>query len=159
MVFNRDGNLTEQEATPLKNLSKNSGFSKMMHIGILVKDVEQVAKRLESMGIGPFEPMTEKPSFENKPAADRAKGLLAKVGDTEIELFTPPEGDPLWKEFLKTKVEGIHHLGFLVDNLDTEVAKLAKNDITALTRGKSESTEWVDYDFGFGGTIVQLLKR
>jgi methylmalonyl-CoA/ethylmalonyl-CoA epimerase len=143
----------------VKNLSQPSGFSKMMHIGILEKDVDQAAKRLESLGIGPFEPMTEKPAFEGKPAADRAKGLLAKIGDTEIELFTPPAGDPLWKEFVNSKVEGIHHLGFLVNDLDTEVAKLAKQEINTLTRGKSESTEWVDYDFGFGGTILQLLKR
>ena len=142
-----------------KQTPADSTFSNLMHIGILVKDADQTVKRLESFGIGPFAPMTEKPLFQDKPEGEKPKGFLAKIGDVEIEVFDPPKGEPLFKEFRANKGEGIHHLGFLVHDIDKEVAKLAQKDLKKLTKGTSESVEWVDYDSGIGGSIFQLIKR
>ena len=88
-----------------------------MHIGIIAKDAGKAVKRLESLGIGPFEPMTSKPSFQDKESENEPIGYLAKTGQMELELFQPPPGDAFFQGFIATKGEGIHHLGFLVDDL------------------------------------------
>ena len=77
----------------------------------------------------------------------------------EIEIFQPPPWEVFFEGFLETKGEGIHHLGFLVDDLEAPVKALAKQGFSPLTRGKAEGTEWADYDIGLGGIIFQLIKR
>jgi methylmalonyl-CoA/ethylmalonyl-CoA epimerase len=130
-----------------------------MHIGIAAKDAEKAVRRLESLGLGLFEPMTSKPSFQDGETETETIGYLTKIGKTEIEVFQPPPGQALFKEFVQNKGEGIHHLGFLVDDLEAATAVLAKRGFSVLTRGKAPGTECVDYDIGLGGIVFQLIKR
>jgi methylmalonyl-CoA/ethylmalonyl-CoA epimerase len=130
-----------------------------MHIGILAKDAEKALRRLESLGLGPFEAMTSKPSFQDEETETETIGYLAKIGKIEFEVFQPPPGQALFKEFVESKGEGIHHLGFLVDDLDASTTALAQRGFSFLTRGKAAGIEWADYDIGFGGIVFQLIKR
>jgi methylmalonyl-CoA/ethylmalonyl-CoA epimerase len=141
------------------NTAKSSPFANLMHIGIIVKGVDGVIERLESFNFGKFEPMTAKPAFENEPEEQKVKGFMSQIGDVEVEVFEPFFIATPWQEFIETKGQGIHHLGFLVDDLDKEVAELAKRGWTAQVRGKSENLEWVDYAVGIGGITFQLLQR
>ena len=43
-----------------------------------------------------------------------------------LEPIQPVAGESIQKEFLKTKGEGIHYLGFIMDDLDKETTKLVK---------------------------------
>jgi methylmalonyl-CoA/ethylmalonyl-CoA epimerase len=43
---------------------------------------------------------------------------FARSGNMQIELIQPMRGDGLHVEFLATNGPGLHHLGFLVDDLD-----------------------------------------
>jgi hypothetical protein len=43
---------------------------------------------------------------------------FARSGDTQIELLRPVRGEGLHVEFLATSGPGLHHLGFMVDDLD-----------------------------------------
>ena len=47
---------------------------------------------------------------------------FARSGNTQIELIQPVRGEGLHVEFLATNGPGLHHLGFLVDDLDAAVA-------------------------------------
>ncbi len=47
---------------------------------------------------------------------------FARSGNMQIELIQPMRGDGLHVEFLATNGPGLHHLGFLVDDLDAVVA-------------------------------------
>jgi catechol 2,3-dioxygenase-like lactoylglutathione lyase family enzyme len=47
---------------------------------------------------------------------------FARSGNTQIELIQPVRGEGLHVEFLATNGPGLHHLGFLVDDLDAIVA-------------------------------------
>ena len=47
---------------------------------------------------------------------------FARSGNTQIELIQPVRGEGLHVEFLAANGPGLHHLGFLVDDLDAVVA-------------------------------------
>jgi methylmalonyl-CoA/ethylmalonyl-CoA epimerase len=47
---------------------------------------------------------------------------FARSGNVQIELLQPVRGIGLHSEFLDSNGPGAHHLGFLVDDLDAEVA-------------------------------------
>jgi len=47
---------------------------------------------------------------------------FARSGNTQIELIQPVRGEGLHVEFLAANGPGLHHLGFLVDDLDAVIA-------------------------------------
>ena len=47
---------------------------------------------------------------------------FARSGNMQIELLRPVRGVGLHSEFLESNGPGAHHLGFLVDDLDAEIA-------------------------------------
>ena len=50
---------------------------------------------------------------------------FGRSGGVQIELIQPVDGDGLHAEFLRTNGPGAHHLGFLVDSLDDQLAAAA----------------------------------
>ncbi len=46
---------------------------------------------------------------------------FARSGDVQVELIQPVRGDGLHAEFLAERGPGVHHLGFLVDDLDASL--------------------------------------
>jgi len=50
---------------------------------------------------------------------------FARSGNMQIELLRPVRGVGLHSEFLETNGPGAHHLGFLVDDIDADVAAAA----------------------------------
>jgi len=77
----------------------------------------------------------------------------------EIELFTPCEGEaPGEAEFLNEKGDGIHHIAFQVNDLDTEVKKLVEKGNVVL-----ESARWHGGGIAFlaspsGGINIELIQ-
>lgn len=106
-------------------------FSTPHHIGVIVRDLDNAMKHYESLGIGPFE---EFPSSEMDGLTDKTmygkridfkiRAAMCKMGDLELELIQPVKDAALMEDFLKSRGEGIHHIAFLVDNLEEETAKL-----------------------------------
>jgi methylmalonyl-CoA/ethylmalonyl-CoA epimerase len=120
-----------------KTTAAKTPFSRFVHVGIVVRDMDKAVKRLSSLGMGPFEaisvpPFTETPLFRGKALNARVKGLVFKTGGVAIELIQPLEGDSPWKEFLDSKGEGIHHIGFGVDDMDKEVDNLTRQGCSVL---------------------------
>jgi methylmalonyl-CoA/ethylmalonyl-CoA epimerase len=143
----------------MKKPTAASPFSNLMHIGIIARDARKTVKRLEALGIGTFTQMRAKPSFDGKEMAAEPVGFLARIGEMEVEVFQPDPSQALFQAFLQSKGEGVHHLGFLVDDLDAAVVGLAKKGLKPLSRGKVNRAEWADFDSGLGDTILQLMKR
>jgi methylmalonyl-CoA/ethylmalonyl-CoA epimerase len=143
---------------------KSSFSKKLLHVGVVVRDLDKTVKRLESLGIGPFEPLPlppliEKRLFRGKPMDAKEKILIAKMGNIELELLEPIEGASPYQEFLDTKGEGIQHLTFAVDDLDNEIARFAKQGINILMSGKVEGgARGVYLDLEVGGIILSLFQ-
>jgi len=99
-------------------------LEKVDQIGIVVKDCEKVAENWERMfGIGPWTFITNtREDAEGNPL--EVKLGFAYMGDLELELIEVVKGKTLHSEFLAEHGEGLHHLGFMVDDVDGEAANL-----------------------------------
>jgi catechol 2,3-dioxygenase-like lactoylglutathione lyase family enzyme len=102
-------------------------------IGIVVKDMDRAVAYYSSVfGWGPFSTMEVEVNgftYKGKKGDCRLKIALASMGPIEIELIQVMEGKTPHSEFLREKGEGIQHLRFHVDDLDSMLAELAKDGI------------------------------
>lgn len=105
----------------------------VQQVSIVVKDMDRAVEYYTStFGIGPFRVMDidlEGVLLRGKPISTKIKVAFAKSGPLQVELIQPVEGKNIYTEFLDSKGEGLHHLGFLVDDLDAMLAELAKEGI------------------------------
>jgi catechol 2,3-dioxygenase-like lactoylglutathione lyase family enzyme len=118
------------------------------HVAIVVKDLHKTAENYWNiLGIGPWDiylweaPLVYNRKYQGKPAWAREKIALAQVGAIRLELCQPVEGDSIMQDFLDEHGEGIHHMGFLVDDLDKTVEVLANQGFPSLQSaccGRSE---------------------
>ena len=92
-------------------------------IGFVVKDLDKALAHYEPL-FGPFTVM-EAPDMEwdyrGTPEISSLKIAFAKSGDVEIELIEWIAGKTPHKEFLDAGHEGMHHLRFIVDNVEEKV--------------------------------------
>ena len=83
------------------------------------------------------------------------------LGGMEIE-FNQPIGESVLKEFLDSRGEGVHHLAFFIDNLDEELAKLAKKVVSVIQFGRREvgsaGYAYLDTD-QIGGIVLEISQR
>ena len=144
--------------------AEKSPFSKVDHIGVIVRDMDKAIEQYQALGIGPFEPLSETPTdrkLYGKPADDiRNKVRVAQMGNIRFELAQPVSGESIQKEFLERRGEGINHLSFAVDDLDKEVAKLAEKGFKVAFRGKfQEGGGFAYFDTDKVGGVIFALEQ
>jgi len=76
-------------------------------------------------------------------------------------LIEPLEGPSVYKEFLAKKGEGLHHLGFLVDDVSGALAAFKKMGIDVLMSGKwRDVSEFYYMDTeAVLGIIYEIIRR
>ena len=139
-------------------------FTRIDHVGVTVVDLEKSMAHYQSLGIGPFEPLDTTlfdRQLHGKPVDDaRVMIRVAKIGQVEFELVQPVSGESVHKEFLEKHGEGISHLGFFVDDLDKELAKLVAKGFEVVTSGKfvgGGGLAYLDTD-KVGGVFFELIQ-
>ncbi len=117
-------------------------------IGIVVRDLEQVALNFWNLlGIGPWEiydwepPLIYDRKCHGKPAWARERIALVKVGDVQLELVQPVEGESIYQDWLDEHGEGLHHMNFLVDDVDQTAALLTEQGFPSIQNGYYGSGE------------------
>ena len=136
----------------------------LTQVGVVVKDVEKVVQRLSVLGIGPFEKMVLPPEREEY---FRKKRMYAefdirgtRLGNVQLELIQPLEGDSPHKEFLEMKGEGIQHVMYQVDNLEETVKELTDKGVEVLLRAKFPGGPGVAYvDLGVANIVIELSQK
>ncbi len=139
-------------------------FSRVDQIGVLVRDMDKAVEYYESLGMGPFESLNVKATDRKvygKPADD-VKNLakVARRGRLHFELIQPISGQSVQKEFLERHGEGINHLGFFVDDIEKEKAKLEKKGFKAISEGKFVGGGGFAYfdTHKVGGVMFELIQ-
>jgi methylmalonyl-CoA/ethylmalonyl-CoA epimerase len=142
--------------------SAKSTFSNLWDMAVIVKDIDKTVKRLEALGIGPFEqPKTpaggEGLFFQDKPLNSNSKALVARLGNIQLELIQPDDKPNPWSASLKSKGEGIHHLGFQVNDVEAEVNRLVKKGAEMTFFGKINGKIGAAYvDLKIGNIVFEL---
>ena len=121
--------------------------SELYQACIVVRDLERSMDQYRKiLGIESWEVLTADPSsmtdmtYHGKPGkfSFKAAWTRDKVGGIQIELIQPVDGDNIYRDFLEEHGEGIHHIGFGVDDLDKEVAKLTEQGVSILSRTRRQ---------------------
>ena len=126
-------------------------------IGIVVKDCEKVIETWERMfGIGPWTVITNTGTDSEENPLE-VKLAFAYMGDLELELIEVVKGKIIHSEFLEEHGEGLHHLGFFVDDVDGAAANLVEQGAEIMLQ---RSGQWVYLDTGGpGGVIFEPQRR
>ena len=112
-----------------KQVSAKAGLPKLWDVAVVVEDLEKVKKRIKDLGIGEF--IEARPPegaeglfYQGKPFNSALKVCILRIGNVKLEFIQPDDSPNPWSEFLKEKGEGIHHIGFQVENVEKEVDRL-----------------------------------
>jgi methylmalonyl-CoA epimerase len=97
-------------------------FTRLNHIGVAVKNLEDAEKKFSSV----FH--TEFPEPEIV-AEQKVKVSFATLPNMRIELLEPTASDSPISKFLEKRGEGIHHLSFEVDDIEKELQRLKESGI------------------------------
>lgn len=92
-------------------------LKKIEHIGIAVKDLE--ASNLL------YAKLLNKPHYKIEAVpSEGVKTSFFKMGDSKIELLQATSLDSPIAKFIDKRGEGIHHLAFAVDDIESEIERL-----------------------------------
>ena len=112
-------------------------------IAIVVKNLELVAENYwKIFGIGPWAifnweaPLVYDRKYHGASVWAREKIAITQVGDVQLELVQPVDGPSIYKDWLDECGEGLHHMNFLVDDVDEAAEILAKEGFSSLQSGK-----------------------
>jgi len=143
--------------------AEQSLFSQMHHVGLLVEDADRVAEYYQSLGIGPFEPRStdkiQNKTMYGKPTDFKLKVAAVQVGALEIEMIQPLENAPVHQDYLERKGDGIHHLAFLVNNIDSGMATMVDKgpDVILTARRPPGGGVYLDTS-EVGDTVIELVQ-
>jgi len=131
------------------------------HIGIVVKDMDQAIRYYSSLfGWGPFqvqEADMKMLTFRGRPGSGRFKIAYGPSDSIVIELFQVLEGESPYAEFFREKGEGMHHLGFQVDDFDKALAHLAEEGIQPIFHGRLPQGAFAYCNTDkIGGVVIEL---
>jgi methylmalonyl-CoA/ethylmalonyl-CoA epimerase len=139
-------------------------------VAVVVRDLDEAMRRYsEELGIAPWSVYTFTPewirdmTFRGREQPYSMKLALAQVGETMYELIEPLDGPNSYQEFLDARGEGLHHLGFFVEDLDATIGEMQDRGFAVLQSGRGFG---VDGDGGYAyfetdgalGCIVEAIE-
>ena len=136
-------------------------FYHLMHIGLVVKDLDQAMKDLAVYGIGPFKnpaDMTGPVIFRGKESHASVRGMSTMLGDVDLEVAQPIEGETSQQEYMDSQGEGLHHVGFAVNDLKKDTAYLTNKGYEIMLSGTAVGEKFNYFDLKAEGLILQLTE-
>jgi methylmalonyl-CoA/ethylmalonyl-CoA epimerase len=137
----------------------------VIQIGIIVNDAEKTASAYaEVFGIPkPTVVPIADDSFANthfhgQPSSAKGKAAFFDLGPVQMELIEPVSAPSTWEEFLRTHGEGIHHIAFKTNDLDSARKFLASRGMETVQHGGWDGGQYAYVDCSKQlGTILELL--
>jgi methylmalonyl-CoA/ethylmalonyl-CoA epimerase len=98
---------------------------KVEHIGIAVSKL--------AVSVPLFEKLLNTPCYKTEEVeSEKVTTAFFRQGDTKIELLEGLQSDGVIAKFIGKNGEGIHHIAFEVEDLESEMGRLAKEGFTLL---------------------------
>jgi methylmalonyl-CoA/ethylmalonyl-CoA epimerase len=136
------------------------------HVGIIVRDRDATIRHYqEIMGITSFfsfdTPMLHA-IYRDEPISYSIRVGFALLGNTIIELLQPLDGVSPYVHFLEEHGEGMHHLGFLVPNVNDYLPKLQEKGLHLLLESADPAADskmaYVEGD-GLSGMLLEFVQE
>lgn len=139
--------------------------ARLYHVGVCVRNIAETAAFYTNVfGIGPFtyrDVAYENATYYGKVAGYRGKRAFAQMGPMMLELIELIDGPTIHEGFLERHGEGLHHLGFEVDDLKASMEEAVRRGLTitqSFTRSDGTGFAYVDSD-RVGGTIFEIVEK
>jgi catechol 2,3-dioxygenase-like lactoylglutathione lyase family enzyme len=118
------------------------GTNKIEQLAIVVKDLDAAAEEYcKLLGVKKPPVIKSGPSeltqvvFEGKPTEGKSKYMFIHTPLLQLELIEPGDSPSTWKKHLETQGEGVHHISFLVNDLDEKVKLMEVMGYPIIQRG------------------------
>ncbi len=139
-------------------------FSILHHVSIVVADIDTATRYYERIGIGPFTeypPMSEyvKIDVPDEEGFYNLTIRCAQIGPVQLQLIQPGSGKSLYRDHLENKGEGVYHLGFVVDDIETSEQAVRDMGLEVISSGRRENGSGFAYLGTAGEAGVTLLIR
>ena len=129
---------------------------KLNHIAIAVKSIEEQLKIWQDI-LG----------FKLKVVEDvpdqKVKVAVLDLGETKIELLEPLEETSTISKFIEKKGEGLHHLCFLVADIEKALASMKSHNVRLIDEvpriGVSGKKIAFVHPKDMGGVLIELLQK
>ncbi len=130
-------------------------IKKINHIAVAVNSIEESAKFYKDI-LGLHLTGVE------VVAAQKTRVGFFKIGESNIELVQPSEPDSPLTKFLETKGQGIHHICFEVDDVETEVKAFLEKGATLIDQKPRPGAHNTKVAFvhpkSSGGVLIELCE-
>ncbi|MCD6569734.1 MAG: VOC family protein [Deltaproteobacteria bacterium] len=136
-------------------------------LGYIVTDINKtIAYYRDTFGIGPWMLLDERPN----PCIEKGKGVaplfkiaLAYTGSVQVELIQIVKGESFHLDHVKESKGGVHHLGFMVQDLDKRLDACDRAGIGILQKGTIRDMGFiVDYAYldtaDQAGIIIEFIQ-
>jgi methylmalonyl-CoA/ethylmalonyl-CoA epimerase len=137
----------------------------LFHVGFVVADLEAAGADYERRYGIPvervFDLTVEDAELDGAPARFSARYGFLPLGNTDLELIQPLEGDSPYSRFLAGHGDGIHHLAFVVDSIDAYLEHLRATEAGAelvLDARVPGGLRFVYVDGTAYGTVLELVE-
>jgi len=126
-------------------------------IGYVVRDIDKTIDTWTKLfGMGPWR-HSESGGLDAKGRPWKVKLAIAYLGPVQIELIQCAEGRVFQSRYLDKWGEGVHHLGFYVDDVDAEAANLKAQGVKIFVH---DPGRFAYFDAGGDdGAIFELIRR
>lgn len=158
-------------ATAPENAAGNTPVSllplnKLIQIAFIVKNLETALSGFSSvLGVDnpqmvlPAAEQETKTQYRGKPTPAQAKMAFFPLGSITLELIEPVGKPSIWDDLLQERGEGLHHLGFQVDDINTMLAQFTKIGFETIQTGEFGTGRYAYVDTTPAiRTIVELLE-
>lgn len=130
-------------------------MTKLEHIGIAVKDMQQ--------SITLFESLLNSPCYKTETVeSEQVTTAFFQQGETKIELLANTVAGGVIEKFIEKKGEGIHHLAFAVADIRAEMERLKNLGFVLLQEApkKGADNKWVCFlhPKSTNGVLIELCQ-
>ena len=133
-------------------------MTSLYHVAIAVKDIESVEKIYETaLGLK----VTHREVEEDQGV--RASMLEPESGGTAIELLEPLDESSPISNFLEKRGEGIHHICFLVEDIEAALERLKKEGVRLIDETPRAGAHYTKVAFlhpkDMNGVLIELAEK
>jgi methylmalonyl-CoA epimerase len=131
-------------------------ITRIDHIGIAVQSINEALKFFEdALGM-----KSENVELEE---GGRTKVAFLPVGGSDVELVEPQDTDSGLAKFLAKRGEGIHHIAFETDDIETALARLKEHGAQLIDEAPRKTDDGTRYAFihpkSAHGVLIELYQK
>ncbi len=126
------------------------------HIGIAVNNTDEGVQLYNLL-------LDLEPFHQEDIESQQVRATFYQLGTTKIELMEPLSKESVISKFLSKKGPGIHHVAFLVEDIEAEMERLKKEGFKSLSerpyKGALGKLVCFFHPKTTGGTLIELCQK